>query len=474
VVFSGVNWDDEDRLGMKKGFTGVSAEPDLKANVELLLKLHPETKQVIFVNEWTNKGRLLHEELLKIIPLFEGRLHFHLLEDVDTKEILRVLGKAAPGTVVLYGVFGRDKVGRIFDHGEIMALFSRNSVAPIYSPWDFNLGQGIVGGVITSGYSQGLAAGQRALQLLRGARIENMSTITRPPNQYMFDYNQMKRYGIQRRQLPAGSVVVNYPETFYERNRNYVLAVAAVIVVLLMIISFLLILIRVRRRTERELKASRERLRSLTWRLTEVEDKARKQLSRELHDQVGQNLTLLEVNLNLLRSLMTDNKPDLVKNRIQDSLNVVKQTTRSIRHVMGDLRSPVLDDYGLVAAIEHYIKQYTERTGIAVQLKGIMDGPRLDARHENSLFRIAQEALTNVIKHASATEVVVTVRHIDGRLRLSIEDNGVGFDEARLPEGNGHGWGMVTLRERALAVGGTFRVHSSPRQGTHIIVEVTE
>ena len=170
---------------------------------------------------------------------------------------------------------------------------------------------------------------------------------------------------------------------------------------------------------------------------------------------------------------MPDDEPDLVKTRIQDSLAVVKQTTKSIRNVMSDLRSPVLDDYGLVAAIEHYGKQYAERTGIAVRISGAMDGPRIDPRHENSLLRIVQEALTNVVKHANATEVAITVRRIDGRLRLSIEDNGTGFDKARLAEGGVHGgWGMATMRERALAVGGTFRVRSSHGAGTHVIVEV--
>jgi signal transduction histidine kinase len=475
VVFSGVNWDEKNRLRNARGFTGVSAEPDLKANIELCLRLHPGTKNVIFINEWTNKGRLLHENLVRVMPLFADRLRFRLLEDVDAKEVFGVIGSASRDTVVLYGVFGRDKVGRVFDHGEIIELLSRNSVAPIYSPWDFNLGQGIVGGVVTSGYSQGLAAGQRALQLIRGARIENMSRVTGPSHQYMFDYNQMKRYGVRRGLLPPGSVVVNYPESFYERNRTYVLSVSAIIAVLLLIISFLLFIIHIRRRGERELKASRERLRALTWRLTEVEDKARKDLSRELHDQVGQNLTILGVNLNLLKSLITDEQPELVKSRIRDSVAMVKHTTRIIRNVMGDLRSPVLDDYGLVAAIEHYVRQYAERTGIAVNVKGEMDGPRIDPAQENGLLRIVQEALTNVVKHAGATEVIVSVRHIDGRLRLSIEDNGSGFDPERIAGTDGtRGWGMATMRERALAVGGTFHVRSLPGLGTHIIVEVKE
>jgi signal transduction histidine kinase len=99
--------------------------------------------------------------------------------------------------------------------------------------------------------------------------------------------------------------------------------------------------------------------------------------------------------------------------------------------------------------------------------------PRLDPTRENALFRIVQEALTNVIKHANATEAIVTVRHVGGKLRLTVWDNGTGFDEARLTEKEGTpGWGMATMRERALAVGGSFRIRSSSGLGTRVLVEV--
>lgn len=472
VVFSGINYEGEPDLRNAKNFTGVSVEADVKANIELILKLHPKTRTVVFINERTTKGSHLHKEFLNVILLFEKSLGFILLEDVDTKEVFRTIGSLPAESVIFYGIFGRDKVGRVFDYDEIMTLFSRNTKAPIYSPWDFNLGQGVMGGVMTTGYSQGEGAGKRALQLLRGARIGNMPLAVKPQRQYMFDHNQLKKFDIERNHLPQGSIIINFPETFYEKYRKYIITVVAVIAGLLIVISLLLLNIRFRRRTEKELKTSRQKLRAFAWRLAEVEDKERKGLSRELHDQVGQNLTILGVNLNVLRSLIAEDASELMRSRINDSLAIVRQTTQRIRNVMGNLRSPVLDDYGLAAAIEHYGKQWGDRTGIVVQVRGPDSGPRLDPHRENALFRIVQEALTNVVKHANATEVVVTVRHAGNTFHLSVEDNGVGFDEFRLAEMDTRGWGMATMRERALAVGGSFRVRSSPGLGTHVLVEL--
>jgi signal transduction histidine kinase len=471
VVFSGITPTSDADMKGRQGFAGVRADPDVRANIEVILRIHPQTRLVVFINEWTANGKLLHDEFLRIMPLFKNRLSFKLLEDVDTKEVFDVISTLPRNAVILYGVFGRDKVGRTFDHQEILWLFSRNSEVPIYSPWDINLGYGVVGGVMSSGFSQGQAAGMQALQVLRGARAEYAQT-TKSRNKYMFDYNWMKRFGISRNRLPSGSVMVNYPETLYEKHRKVIDTAIAVIVILLAIILMLLLNIRFRRKTEKELKTSRERLRALARRMVEVEDKARKDLSRELHDEVGQNMTVLGVNLNILRSSLPD-VSSLVESRIGDSLAIVKQTTRRIRNVMGNLRSPVLDDYGLVAAVQFYGKQWADRTGISVHVKGSRVQPRLDPLSENALFRIVQESLNNVLKHANATEVTIAVRLTDGKLRLSVVDDGKGFDDRQIVEPVGeHGWGLTTMRERALAVGASFRIRSSAGAGTHIVVEV--
>ena len=269
------------------------------------------------------------------------------------------------------------------------------------------------------------------------------------------------------------SVIINLPETLYFKYKKWIAAIATVFIALLLIISILLINIKRRKRTETELKGSQEQLRALAWRLAETEDKERKRLSRELHDEIGQNLTILGVNLNLFRSLIPTDSDDVVHARINDSLDIVKQTAERTRNLMNELRSPVLDDYGLVAAIDLYGKNCKARTGIDVVVRASDADTRLPLHFENALFRIVQESLTNVVKHSKATQVVINVNITGGKLCLSVEDNGVGFDTLRTIQTNGeHGWGLVTMSERALGIGGTYNIKSQPGFGTHVIVEV--
>jgi two-component system sensor histidine kinase UhpB len=153
----------------------------------------------------------------------------------------------------------------------------------------------------------------------------------------------------------------------------------------------------------------------------------------------------------------------------------VEQTTERIRDVMSDLRPPVLDDYGLVAALHWYGERLAQRTGIAVDVEGEELVPRPPARVENALFRIAQEALTNVTKHAQATNVTVTVELDTGTLRLIVADDGVGFEPAQPSESDGdQGWGLLHMTERAEAANGRCRIESQPGHGARVIAEVAQ
>jgi two-component system sensor histidine kinase UhpB len=238
-----------------------------------------------------------------------------------------------------------------------------------------------------------------------------------------------------------------------------------------------------RKRAEEALQQYTERLRALAAQLAEVAEAERQRLARELHDQVGQNLTALGINLNIIRTQMSEEAAAPVRSRLDDSLSLVEQTAARIRDVMADLRPPVLDDYGLVAALHWYGEQFARRTDIAVVVEGVEPVPRLAARVENALFRIAQEALTNVAKHAQATHVTVTVEVDSGTLRLVVADDGIGFDPSALlragpahlaqPDGS-RGWGLLTMTERAEAVGGRCCFESDPGQGAQVIVEVAQ
>jgi signal transduction histidine kinase len=227
-----------------------------------------------------------------------------------------------------------------------------------------------------------------------------------------------------------------------------------------------------RKKAEKALKNSADQMRALSSQLAEVEDAERQRLSQELHDQVGQNLTALGINLNIIKSQMPANILKLIQSRLDDSLLLVEQTTERIRDVMSELRPPVLDDYGLVAALLWYGQHFAWRTEIEVSVIGEEPAPRFPKRVEIALFRITQEAMTNVAKHSKATEVIMSLEMISNTLRLTISDNGTGFDIKELKTNEDRGWGLLTIHQRAEAIGGRSRIESNLKKGTHVIVEV--
>jgi signal transduction histidine kinase len=223
-----------------------------------------------------------------------------------------------------------------------------------------------------------------------------------------------------------------------------------------------------------ELRATNAQIVALGRRLAEAENIERQRLARELHDLVGQNLTALGINLNILRSKIPPEVSEAAYARINDSLALIGETTDSIRDVMAQLRPPVLDDYGLLAALRWHGEQFSSRTGINVTIDGEEMDPRMTMHAESALFRITQEALNNVAKHARATKVLITLNKSNGRVTLIIEDNGIGFDANRLAEIRSAGkWGLTNITERAVSIGGRCDIESKPGEGTRIIVEVT-
>jgi len=227
------------------------------------------------------------------------------------------------------------------------------------------------------------------------------------------------------------------------------------------------------KQAEEDLIQYTERLRAISAQLAEVEDLERQRLARELHDQVGQNLTALGINLNIIQMQLPMNVSASIRYHLEDSLSLVEQTTERMRDVMAELRPPVLDDYGLVAALRWYGEKISRRIEIPISVEGKEPSPRLDSNVENALFRIVQEVLTNVTKHAHASYVNMSIDVDRENLCLTLVDDGVGFDTEDIfqPE-NGRGWGLLSITERAEAVGGKCRIVSSPNQGTQVIVEI--
>ena len=221
--------------------------------------------------------------------------------------------------------------------------------------------------------------------------------------------------------------------------------------------------------SEAALRAAADNLQALTRRLVEAEEAERRRIARELHDRVGQNLSALNINLDLALGATPGASP--LRRRIEDSVSLVDATLQSIENVMAELRPPLLDEFGLGAALGWYAEEFSRRIGIAVVLRDGKDaaaGLRREAAV--ALFRIAQEALNNVAKHAGAKHVHVELAGEAEEIVIRVADDGAGFDPAAAAHGKR--WGMKTMRERAEAAGGRLEVESAPGEGTLVRASV--
>ena len=228
-----------------------------------------------------------------------------------------------------------------------------------------------------------------------------------------------------------------------------------------------------RKKGEEELRHYSERLRVMAMQLSAAEDNERRRLAQELHDRVGQNLTALSINLSMVRTQLPEEAVAPVSSTLDDSQSIVEQTAAIIRDVMSNLQPPVLEEYGLVAALRWYADRFASRTGISVTVQGEDPSPRLSTSSENSLFRIVQETLTNVAKHAQATQVTVTLVAETKTVRLVVTDDGIGFNtEDVINPDVQKGWGLTTMSERAKNLGGSFDIESRPGHGTRVVVEI--
>jgi PAS domain S-box-containing protein len=228
-----------------------------------------------------------------------------------------------------------------------------------------------------------------------------------------------------------------------------------------------------RRRIEEEMRGYSQQLQALSRQLVEAQERERKNLARELHDRVGQSMTALKINLEIFKSRI-GGAMAMDAARLDDSLHLVEQTMDTVSNLTSELRPPMLDDCGLLAALRWYASLFERRTGIEVSVGPDAEtAPRLPTEAEAALFRIAQEALTNVARHARARRARVTLRRGVGAVTLRIADDGCGFDlgEARRQRSRAS-WGMITMRERAQAVGARFDIESMPGHGTTITIAI--
>lgn len=593
VIFCGINnFNDSLIEKYRKWFTGVAEETDVRGTLDIALKLHPNTQRVYIINDITTTGLAMKKGLLEIFPEFLNKISFIMLENPDMKELQKEVEKIPPKSIILLLLVNRDKTGNFFAYEESLDLLYPHTNSPIYSVWDFYLGRGIIGGKLTSAFLQGKKAGELALQVLQGKSPSEIPVVKESPNEYMFDYNELKRFNVSLNRLPKESRIINLPESFFVKYRKTLTMITLIFIGLSLVIVILTINISKRKKIEEELRISEEKYRDLydnapdmyhsvdkngiiiecneteakmlgykkeeiigkpiTYFMTEESKKAqaeffpniekysfiqverdfirkdgsvftaslnvyvevdekgnfvktktigrdityrkqieeelrksrealrklsvylqnireneRKEIAKEIHDELGQSLTALKLSLSWIKKRVED---EFLNKKFDETLTIVNALIKQVQNISNRLRPSLIDYLTLEDAIMWQVKEFERNTSIVCNVDIAEHGIKLSKNVSLTLFRIFQEALTNIARHANATEVDIKMFRSEASILLIIKDNGIGISDEKIksPES----FGLMAMRERAYSINATLDIHRSYEGGTEIIISV--
>jgi PAS domain S-box-containing protein len=221
----------------------------------------------------------------------------------------------------------------------------------------------------------------------------------------------------------------------------------------------------------KQARVMEETMRQLSNKVLTVQEEERKHISRELHDEIGQALTAVNVSVAMLRSHATGD--DAFRKKVDTAQRLLEQSMNMVHQFARELRPSMLDHLGPVAALQNYVKTFTERTGIKTDIEGSVSVEQLNNQQGTVLYRVAQESLTNVYKHAQATRVKIRLRQLDRAVCMEIADNGRAFSVSNPANGNGRQpLGLLGMQERVRLVNGQFAIESVPKRGTTVRVHI--
>jgi len=456
--------------------TGIIAEPNFRGTIDLARTLQPDLQHVFIVTGVGQEQDTVATEGMvqaQLAPL-ASQVTVTYFSGLAIKELEHRLGTLPEHSVVLYISVNKDVTGEYFNALNYTDRVAAIANAPTYSWVDSTMGRGIVGGNLKVQEAETSAIAQLAVRVLRGERADTIQVSPVDLNVPQVDWRQLQRWGISTSRLPTGTVIRFREPNIWDRYRGYILGAAALVSAQSCLIALLLVQGARRRQAEAEvrggqekLRASYERIRDLGGRLLLAQEAERTRIARELHDDVGQQLALLAIDL----ELVAGTGPDLEHEAgtlIDESLTRARRIAKAVHDLSHRLHPEKLHLLGLVTALAGIQREFSF-PNLAVTFAHDNVPEPLPQDVTLCLFRVAQEALQNIIKHSAASEVSIQLIGTNAGLTLTIVDDGRGFDG----ETEQHsGLGLVSMRERLDAIGGLLRISTKPGAGTRLEISV--
>ena len=441
-------------------------------SIDLALALQPDLKRVYVVSGAGVPDGTYESQARGEFRAFEGRIEFIYLSGLPMRDLEQRLHALPPQSAVYYVVVREDGAGERFQVMDSLSRVASAANAPTYSWADAAAETGIVGGNRRDQLAQTKAIATLALRVLRGERVDDIPVSSLDTDFDQVDWRQLRRWGIDESRIPDGVRVLFRQPSVWDQYQRYIVGAVILMIAQTSLILGLLVQRTKRRRVELKLRGSQnqlrvsyDRIRHLSRQLLIEQEAERARISRELHDDINQQLAVLSIELDRIRPEPLP--PHCVK-RLNAAVETTHAISKSLRDLSHRLHPPTLTPAGLVAALDNLCRDLSP-PHITLTFSHRDVPAEIDESTTLCLFRVAQEALSNAVKHSYAGRVWIDLTGEPPAVTLTVSDDGKGFVVGGVASA---GLGLISMRERVEAVGGVLEVQPAPASGTRLRVTV--
>lgn len=463
VVICSVGRPQLEKRHLKPNMAAISRKIDIEKLLDLVFYIHPETRYVAMVVGESRKGTVWLEKTRKLFAGYESRAELMVLKGLSLDELIERAARFPPRTVAISFPIRSDRLGRFYDPIRVIDGLAASSSAPLYTFAEIAIGHGVVGGYMANHVQLGSTIGELALGILKEGKVQPSGIVGEASKSYVFDWRQLRRWGISESALPPGSILRYRETSLWSAYKWHILGLVLLCTLEAGLILSLVIARGHGKRMER-------RMRETTRQMLMAQEQERQRISMELHDELGQALMTLKLRIGTVRKSL----PDVLskqKGDMESALDYIDHISKNVHRISRDLSPALLQDLGLAAAIRWLIEDLSET--LHVEVSGGLEELKeaCDDRQAIIVFRIVQEALTNVRKHSHASRLSVRVRRNTQEIAVFVTDNGKGFKRADGYSAHSTkrgGLGLAAMEERAVMLGARLRIWSEVGQGTEI------